>query len=543
MDTVEDLRSFMRGEVTADAAARAAASHDASLFEVMPELVVSPADSADLQALVAYVASHGDRKLSLTARSGGTCMSGGPLTSSIVVDMKGHFTHIKAITGEQAVVEPGVFYRDFEKATLAKNRLMPSFPASREICTVGGMVANNSGGEKTLQYGKTEKYVARLKVILSDGKEYVIEPLTPAELDAKCALQTFEGGLYRRIRKLLEDNKEIIAQAKPKVSKNSAGYNLWNIWNGRTFDLTQLFVGSQGTLGLITEITFRLVEPQPHSQMLVILLRDLAPLARLTKTVLTYHPESFESYDNQTLKLALRFLPEIAKRLPIHNIFSLAWQFLPEAQMVLHGGLPKLILLAEFTGRDQAEVSGRAKAAQAALRPFGLSTRLTASESEATKYWTIRRESFNLLRQHIHGKRTAPFIDDIVVNPQYLPEFLPKLNEIMGQYNLLYTIAGHVGDGNFHIIPLMDLRDPKSREIISKLSQEVYKLVLEFHGSMTGEHNDGLIRSPFLEDMFGPQVYHLFEETKKIFDPNNIFNPGKKVGASWDYAMEHLVKS
>ncbi len=533
----------MRGAVHDDKPTLARYSHDASLFEVMPRIVVEPEDSADLQTLITYVNDHPDQKLSLTMRSGGTCMSGGPLSSSIVVDMNAHFTAIKKVTADKAITQPGVFYRDFEKATLMHKRIMPSYPASRDICTVGGMVANNAGGEKTLQYGKTERYVTRLKIMLRDGNEYVFEPLNATQLAGKCQLTTVEGEIYRNMKKLLADNDTAIKAAKPNVSKNSAGYSLWNVWDKKTFDLTQLFVGSQGTLGIITEITFRLVEPLPYSQMLVLFLRDMAPLARIVKTILTYHPESFESYDNQTLKLALRFFPEILKRLPIKNIFTIAWQFLPEMRLMLEGGLPKLILLAEFTGGSQAEVDIRAKAAQAALRSFGLRTRVTASASEATKYWTIRRESFNLLRQHIHGKRTAPFIDDIVVRPEQLPEFLPRLNNIMAKYDLLFTIAGHVGDGNFHIIPLMDLRDPNSREIISRLSHEVYQLIREFKGSMTGEHNDGLIRSPFLQDMFGQEIYHLFEATKKIFDPHTIFNPGKKVGGSWQYAMEHLVKS
>jgi FAD/FMN-containing dehydrogenase len=139
--------------------------------------------------------------------------------------------------------------------------------------------------------------------------------------------------------------------------------------------------------------------------------------------------------------------------------------------------------------------------------------------------------------------RTAPFIDDIIVKPEHLPEFLPKLNSILAEYNLIYTIAGHVGNGNFHIIPLMDLKDPKSHEIIEKLSSEVYNLVLSYHGSITAEHNDGLIRSPYLKQMYGPEIYHFFEVTKYIFDPNNIFNPGKKVKSSLQYAMDHIVKA
>ena len=178
------------------------------------------------------------------------------------------------------------------------------------------------------------------------------------------------------------------------------------------------------------------------------------------------------------------------------------------------------------------------------LKPFPIKFHIAKNEAEAKKYWTIRRESFNLLRKSIKGKRTAPFIDDFIVQVEKLPEFFPKLNKILDSYgNFTYTIAGHIGNGNFHIIPLMDLADSKNREIIKELSDKVYDLVLEFGGSITAEHNDGLIRSPYLKKMYGGEVYKLFEETKRIFDLQNIFNPGKKVGANLSYALEHLVKS
>ena len=176
---------------------------------------------------------------------------------------------------------------------------------------------------------------------------------------------------------------------------------------------------------------------------------------------------------------------------------------------------------------------------------FEIKTRITTSEKDAQKYWLIRRESFNLLRKHVKGKKTAPFIDDLIVRPEYLPEFLPKLNAILDQYKnyMTYTIAGHPGDGNFHIIPLMDLSDSKSKQIIPELSEKVYDLVLDYHGSITAEHNDGLIRTPYLEKMYGPEVYKLFEKTKQIFDPKNIFNPHKKVGGNMEYAMQHIKKN
>jgi len=176
------------------------------------------------------------------------------------------------------------------------------------------------------------------------------------------------------------------------------------------------------------------------------------------------------------------------------------------------------------------------------LKSLGFLTRFTRSAKETEKYHLIRRESFTLLREQARGKQTAPFIDDIIVRPEFLPKFWPKLHAILDrkEYRLIYAITGHLGDGNFHIIPLMDLSKPKNREIIPQITDEVYNLVLEFKGSITAEHNDGIVRTPYLKQMFGAKVYKLFEETKSIFDSQNIFNPGKKVGATKKYAFDHM---
>jgi len=520
-------------------------SHDASLFEVRPKIAIAPRTAGDIKKLVEFVLKN--KGLSLTPRAAGTDMSGGPLTESIVLDMVRHFDRIEKVAacGEQsrtdgyAIAQPGVYYRDFEKATLRKGLIMPSYPASREICTIGGMVANNAGGEKTLTYGQTKNYVAGLKMVLADGNEYKIRPLNEQELKAKIAQKDFEGNIYEKVFDLVKKNQEFLQTHKPRVSKNSAGYFLWDIWDGETFDLTKLFTGSQGTLGIITEIKFNLIKPKKHHKLLVIFLHKLDRLGDIATTVLKYSPESFESYDDKTLKLALKFLPGFIKLLG-KNILSLAWQFLPEIWMFLTGGMPKLILMAEFAGDTEHEVDLQINKALWALQPFKVPLHVAKNEDETKKYWTIRRESFNLLRNHLKNQRTAPFIDDMVVQPKDLPKFLPRLEKIMKPYHLVYSVAGHIGNGNFHIIPLIKLNDPKITKIIPELSKKVYDLILEFHGSITGEHNDGLIRSPFLKQMYGERMYRLFERTKETFDPNNIFNPGKKVGGDFGYAMKHL---
>lgn len=553
---LEKIKNIVKGEVGSSEKELALFSHDASIFEIKPKVIVHPKDAEDIKSLVKWVSENkdSDKELSLTARSGGTDMTGGTLNNSIVLDFTTHFNKILEVkvippVGGYAVTEPGVFYRDFEKETLNKDLLLPSYPASREICTVGGMVANNSGGEKSLRYGKTEDYVQELNVVLSDGEDYVLKSLTREELDQKKSQNNFEGEIYRQMHGLLESNYEIIQRARPDVSKNSAGYLLWNVWNGTKFDLTQLFTGAQGTLGLITKIKFGLINPKKYSRLLIIFLRDLKSLGEVVNMVNKNEPESFESYDDHTFRLAVKILPDLTKRMGIGSMFK----FIPDVWAILTGGIPKMVMLVEFTGDEEGELMDKIKKCQKEVSDkFEIKTRITKNENDAQKYWIIRRESFNLLRKHVKGKKTAPFIDDLIVRPEYLPEFLPKLNEVLRQYKdyMVYTIAGHPGDGNFHIIPLMDL-DENSKKIIPELSEKVYDLVLEYHGSITAEHNDGLIRTPYLEKMYGSEIYKLFEKTKQIFDPKNIFNPRKKVhstssgqvGGAMDYAMEHIRKN
>jgi len=561
----EEIQKFWKGDIEDSKEVLEKYSRDASLLQVYPEIVVFPKGSDDIKSLVKWAHENKDKypKLALTPRAAGTCMAGGSIGESIIIDFTRYMNEIEKIertspikitpkypgahavtvTGEARVM-PGVYYRDFEPLTVKEGLLLPCYTASKSLNALGGMVGNNSAGEKTLNYGKTEDYVKELKVVFADGREYVVKPLNKKELYAKIAQGDYEGDIYKNIFALINSNKEDIKKAKPNVSKNSAGYYLWNVWDEEKeiFDLGKVIVGSQGTLGVVTEITFHLVDTKAHSKLVVVFMKDIARLGELVDTILPHHPESLESYDDATMKLAIKFFPDFLKKKGVWGMIKFMWSFWPEVFMMSTFGIPKLILLVEFAGNSEEEINKNAKALMPDLKKFPFKTRVTHSQAESEKYWDIRRESFALLRKHVKDKHTAPFIDDIIVRPEYLPEFLPKLNKIMNEYPITYTIAGHAGNGNFHIIPLMDFSDEKTAQIIIELSKIVYDLVLEYHGSTTAEHNDGIIRAPFLHQMYGEKIYKLFEETKNIFDPQNILNPGKKVGATVEYLNAHIVK-
>jgi FAD/FMN-containing dehydrogenase len=279
-----------------------------------------------------------------------------------------------------------------------------------------------------------------------------------------------------------------------------------------------------------------------------IFMNDLAPLGRLVDEILTLNPETLETYDDKTMRLAVKFFPDFLKNKGFFGLIKMMWNFLPEFFMLLTGGFPKLIILAEFAGNDEKIVQDKCLALVEKIKDFKLKTHITKSEAEANKYWDIRRESFALLRKHVKGMRTAPFIDDIIVRPEFLPKFLPELNEILSKYekSITFTLAGHAGDGNFHIIPLMDFKRPDTAKIIIELGEKVYDLVLKYHGSITAEHNDGLIRTPYLRKMYGDRIIKIFEQIKNIFDLKNIFNPGKKIatelqGGTKEYIRTHIA--
>jgi FAD/FMN-containing dehydrogenase len=548
MNLKPELEKIIHGEVDDSAEAIEKYSHDASMFEIKPKIVVFPKDSADVQALVTFVSAHkkAEPDLSLTARSAGTDMAGGAINDSIIVDFNRHLTAIEEVTPEFARAQPGTFYRDFEKATLAQNALMPSYPASRELASIGGMVANNSGGEKSLEYGKTKDFVNELKVVFSDGHEYSVKPITKVELDQKIAQSDFEGSIYKQIYELCEQNYDLIKSAKPDVSKNSMGYTLWEVWDRETgiFDLTKLIVGSEGTLGFVTDITYRLVPARPHSGLLVLFLRGLDDLGELIPKVLAAKPATFESFDDQTLWLSIRFMPSFLKLLGPARFINLLITLIPDGLQLLRG-VPKLILMVEFNGQTEAEVRAKIKDLHRQLGHLRARYEINGFEEDATegmseKFWIMRRYSFQLLRSKVKDKHTAPFIDDFIVKPVHLAKFLPELQAIIKKYKLFATIAGHMGDGNFHVIPLMKIEEPSERAKLIPAQKEVNELVLKYHGSLSAEHNDGLVRGFWLEAQFGKPVVDLFRQVKTIFDPQHIFNPHKKSSATQEYTFSHV---
>jgi FAD/FMN-containing dehydrogenase len=239
-------------------------------------------------------------------------------------------------------------------------------------------------------------------------------------------------------------------------------------------------------------------------------------------------------------------MPSFHKMLGWLGVVKLLISFIPTAFHIhVWRGIPKLILMVEFNGETEEEVSQKVKALHGELSHYRARYEINGFEEDPTegkseKFWLMRRYSFQLLRSKVKDKHTAPFIDDFIVNPEYLTEFLPKLRRIVIKYKLFATVAGHMGDGNFHVIPLMKIEVPSERAKLEPAMKEVNKLVLEYHGSLTAEHNDGMIRGPWLAQMYGPRIVDLFRQTKHIFYPANIYNPHKKDDEDCIFSISHI---
>lgn len=528
---MEDLKKVIRGDVDISPAARRAYSRDASIFEVVPAAVLYPKNDADLSRLIHYVTERSMQgvNVSITPRNGGTCMSGGSLTESYIVDMSRYFNHIGAVdsTGRTMWVQGGVMHIDAESKAKDAGLFFAPYTSSRDICGIGGMIGNNASGEKSVKYGPTSANVKNLKVMLSDGGVYEFGPLTARQVEQKKHLPTFEGKLYREVTKLIDDNWNLIDRNHPRTIKNAAGYPLWELWDAQRahFNMARLFIGSQGTLGFVTEAELKLVPLPKASRMIVVPIQNLSELTPVVKDLMRHNPVTCETFDHHTYELAEQYHPEDAERA------SLA-----------RG--KHMVVLAVFDGDSQEQadiVTGKAKES---LEKLGKEVLWVDDQDVLESFLLIRRKSFRMLLEHPHADmRAMAFLEDTIVPLEHYGEFLSALEAILNEYDLVYTYAGHIGDGSIRLVPLINMERERAADLVIELETKVNDLVIAFGGSISVDHNDGIIRTPYLEQFFGPEMYTLMARVKEIFDPLGIFNPGKKVGGTFDYAKNHIVRS
>ena len=491
-------------------------STDASIFKVMPESVIKINSISELQEIV-------KNKIKFSVRGAGTCMSGGSLTERSVVDMLS-LNKILSQDGNSITVQPGIMVRDLLSHLEKTNQIFAPYTSSKNLCSIGGMIGNNASGEKSLMYGPTSKNVSELTVLLADNTIYhAKEKVLSLENSNLLDFEKF-------ILKLILDNQEIIKNNKPNTHKNAAGYNIWNIINfeENTFNLTPLFIGAQGTLGIITQANLKTIEIQKYNNMLVVPLEHIHDLPYVVQTMLNYKPTSVECFDNETYDLA-----------KIHMT--------KDAQHAVLCKNKKIIIFVEFCSNDSQENIYKLKAMQNEMHNQNINSYILENEEERNAYWNIRRASFGLLRDFAPaGYKAIPIIEDTIVSIEHYDDYLKELLEIIYKYDMRYTYAGHIGDGSIRLIPLVKISKSEkenniTKENILKMAEEVYALVQKYKGSISCDHNDGLARSYTLSIQYTPEILEIFKKIKDILDPDNIFNPGKKVYTqNIDYVMSRI---
>lgn len=525
-----ELDNKITGSVDSSDAVRTAYSRDASMFQVIPKAVIRPRTIKDVEHVVQYVSEQKKKNIdiSIAPRNGGTCMSGGSLTEDYVLDMSRYLHKVGAVDTmrKQVRVQGGAMHRDVESHASQHGLLFAPYTSSKDICGIGGMIGNNASGEMSLMYGPTSSNVNSLQVVVSDGNAYEFGELTRQQLYEKMHQPTFEGHLYKNIVQLLEDNRHLIERHHPRVAKNAAGYALWDIWDQprSRFNLSRLFVGSQGTLGIVTEATLKLVDKNKHEQMIVCAIDSMQDLSNVVQTMVRRGACVCETFDYHT--------------------YELAQQKMPEAAQLAHFANGKhMVVMGIFAGDSKDAAVIAAGACKDILeQQLHQAVRWIENEAEQHAYLAIRRASFKLLKEmDSRDFKAMPFIEDTIVPLEHYGEFVSALEAILEDYNMTYTYAGHIGQGSIRLIPLVDRSGADTIETIFDLETRVNELVLAFGGSISVDHNDGIIRTPYLERQYGPEMMDLFRRVKQLFDPLGIFNPGKKIDGTLQYAKDHIA--
>jgi len=522
-------------------------SNDESIFTIRPQVVLQPKNQKDVETAVSVIAKETLRfsSLSLTPRAAGTGLGGGSLTDSIMIDVCTHMHHIHEPVRKSGTVyitcEPGAMWRDVEKRLKTFGVYIPSFPASKDICSIGGSVANNAAGPDSLRFGHTANWVASVDVTLYDGKTYTIEPITYKEYKTLIKKENAHGKVLREVFELIEANEKAIYESKPKTSKNSSGYALWDVLDvpvasfkkGKgTLDLTKLICGSQGTIGILTSVTLKTQPIAKNTELVAIPVFDLESAGKVILKALDYEPINIELFDGLTFDLALKN-PEFFKdRLGKLEYYQVLLSMYTTYHVRYMRKTPEFTLL--ITLEKAPHKKGGKSLVEALKKNGGKKARLIVNPIEAEMFWQIRRASYSLSKFQDPNKRPAAFLEDMVVPAKNMPKFFMEIKRLLKKYNVTACVHGHGGNGHLHFYPLLDFESKSTPALVMKMTEEFFATAIKFDGNLCGEHNDGIIRTPHLSKMWNAKMLTLFKTVEHIFDPYDIFNPGKKVNPRFD---------
>jgi FAD/FMN-containing dehydrogenase/Fe-S oxidoreductase len=507
------LADRVAGEIRFDRLSRALYATDASVYQIIPLGVVLPRTEADV---VAVVQTCGEFRVPLTARGGGTSQAGQAIGPGVVLDCSKYLNRVLEINaaGRLARVQPGCVLDHLNDELKPHGLHFAPDISTSDRATIGGMIANNSSGTHSLIHGKTIDHVLELTAVLADGSVLRLGPVGPDELDQRCRQRDREGDVYRTVRRLAAEHADEIDRRYPKILRRVGGYNLDQFVPGRPFNLAHLLVGSEGTLGVTLEAKVRLVELPRVRALLVIQFPDLLVALAATPAILRHGPSAIEVMDRHVLD-ATRLNPE-ASRL----------------RDFLHGD-PAAILIVEFYGDAPGELPPRLAALEADLRAGGHGTHFhTATDASAqARVWKLRRLALGLSMAEKSDAKAISFVEDTAVAPERLRDYIAEFLQIIARHGTTAGVYAHASVGCLHVRPVINLKTADGVGHFEQIAGEVAELVLRYGGALSGEHGDGLVRSPFQEKMFGPALYAAFREIKRAFDPLGLLNPGKIVDA------------
>ena len=513
------LREHISGEVYDDNYTRNWFSTDGSILSEKPKLVIYPRRVSDVAKLNRFLwkLSEKGAKLGLTPRGAGSDQAGAAIGSGVSLVFPAHMNKILELDTSKnlVVVQPGINYAALQQTLHTHGKFLPPYPSSIDFATIGGSVANNAAGEKSVKYGSILNYVKKLKVILSNGDLIETGPISKKDLKKKKSLNTFEGEIYRQVDNLVTSNSELVTRlGGVRITKNSAGYNLQLVkLKSGGIDLTPLFVGSQGTLGVITEITLKVENYNPNPGLILAEFHDVASADRAVFKLKKLEPSALEMVDGNLI--------EFVKKRHANHIDKLISSL----------ETPAIVLLCEFDDVSKLKLKGKISKATKIINEYTKFFRVSTDSDEQDEIWKIRHSAALVLSHRTEtGASAVPMIEDGCVPPNKLPQLISGIYDLFNKYRLDSAIWGHAGDANLHLEPFLDLSNPNDRRKVFKLLNEYNRLVISLGGTITGEHGEGRIRAPYLKMQFGDDIYNLFTKLKGIFDPMDIMNPGVKLG-------------
>lgn len=508
-----ELRKRIEGELRFDRYSRLLYSTDASIYQIEPIGVVVPRHKGDVQAAIEIANKLG---VSVLPRGGGTSLAGQAVGHSIVLDFSKYMQNVLEVNQEElwCRVQPGLVQDELNAHVRGLGLQFGPDTSTSNRATIGGMIGNNSSGAHSLTYGKTLDHVIELSVLLADGSEAVLKDLSPEAVASHSRADSIEGRAYREVWRLAQQNQHEIVARYPKIMRRVSGYNLDEFVKPQPFNLARMVVGSEGTLATIVEAKMRLVPKPRWTAMDVIHFNDDIEALECAQMILQTKPYAMESTDKMVLNLARGNIEQSRK-------------------LGFVQGAPDSLLMVEYAGNSEAEVKEQVHKLEELRQreKIGYASTLAFKPEEVKAIWGVRKAGLGLLLGIKGDKKPIAFVEDTAVAPEKLPEFIRRFREIVTRHDTIAGYYGHCSVGCMHIRPLINLKEESEKAKMVSIANAISDLVLEFNGSMSGEHGDGLARSHFNAKLFGPALYEAFRQIKRAFDPKNIMNPGKIVDA------------